>query len=553
MAQTLMGLVQGLGWFMVIALMFFAQHHVCDAYFVPAINVFVKKMKKRGSKWGEEAVAGATICALGCNGPELFSNLLSLYTGSDAGIGVVVGSEVFNLLVIIGCSVLFAPRTPLDLEKAPFTRDCIFYFISIVGLYKTLEDKAVQWNEALGLLAAAAVYVTTVFFTSDLVALCGGKSDGSSSVAVEDSSDTLESRSATSDKHKSGRICGIEVDIEQIVHGMKGAMPEHQEHCNIEIKDRGMLVEPPKTNRKNQRKQGSIGFQVAKGGALLDPIMKYDNLNEVTFFEGTDIIQLEFLEGFKHITLKFTCGGEDNAKILRDKIQEKCTEKQFKVQFHAYDATIKGAISHFMHELKNGSCCQKILAVPEFIIDLLLKATLFWCDVKDVRLEDRWALCFLGAMTWLAFFSYMMLEVANQINACIPALTTAFLGITVCAVGTSFPNAVASVIMAQQDKPAAAIANALGSNVQNVFLAMALPWVIFMSTKKISEIPQNVAGINEGVYWMMGTLILVLIFALMPKSFQLNTFQGYILIAVYLVYVVLTSGEAFHYWNPLVN
>ena len=49
-------------------------------------------------------------------------------------------------------------------------------------------------------------------------------------------------------------------------------------------------------------------------------------------------------------------------------------------------------------------------------------------------------------------------------------------GITVCAIGTSFPNAVASVLMAQQNKPAAAIANALGSNVQNVFLAMALPW-----------------------------------------------------------------------------
>ena len=54
-------------------------------------------------------------------------------------------------------------------------------------------------------------------------------------------------------------------------------------------------------------------------------------------------------------------------------------------------------------------------------------------------------------------------------------------GITVCAIGTSFPNAVASVLMAQQNKPAAAIANALGSNVQNVFLAMALPWVPFRS------------------------------------------------------------------------
>ena len=31
--------------------MFFAQHHVCDAYFVPAINVFVGKMKKSSNKW----------------------------------------------------------------------------------------------------------------------------------------------------------------------------------------------------------------------------------------------------------------------------------------------------------------------------------------------------------------------------------------------------------------------------------------------------------------------------------------------------------------------
>merc|ERR1719443_872348 len=132
MGQDPAGLIMGLGWFLVIALMFFAQHHVCDAYFVPAINVFVKVMKQRGNRWGEDSVAGATICALGCNGPELFSNLLSLYTGSDAGIGVVVGSEVFNLLVIIGCSVLFAPKSPLDLERVPFTRDCLFYFVSIV-------------------------------------------------------------------------------------------------------------------------------------------------------------------------------------------------------------------------------------------------------------------------------------------------------------------------------------------------------------------------------------------------------------------------------------
>merc|ERR1719203_117683 len=100
----------------------------------------------------------------------------------------------------------------------------------------------------------------------------------------------------------------------------------------------------------------------------------------------------------------------------------------------------------------------RLTAIPEFCIDGLLKATLFAVDVKDITKEGRWPLCFLGAMFWLAIFSFCMLEIANQINYNIPALPNSFLGITVCAIGTSFPNAVASVIMAKQNKPAAAIA-----------------------------------------------------------------------------------------------
>merc|ERR1712194_86783 len=125
-------------------------------------------------------------------------------------------------------------------------------------------------------------------------------------------------------------------------------------------------------------------------------------------------------------------------------------------------------------------------------------------------------------MCWLSAFSFGMLEIASQISCNIPALSTSFLGITVCAIGTSFPNAVASVLMAKQNKPAAAIANALGSNVQNVFLAMAVPWLIFMATQGVTSIPLEVAGINEGVYWMMGTLFLVLLFVMVPPRLELS-------------------------------
>merc|ERR1712176_523223 len=122
-----------------------------------------------------------------------------------------------------------------------------------------------------------------------------------------------------------------------------------------------------------------------------------------------------------------------------------------------------------------------------------------------------------------------MLEIAEQIHCNIPIVPNAFLGITVCAVGTSFPNAVASILMAQQNKPAAAIANALGSN------------------------EQNVEGITEGVFWMMATLVLVVFFVIMPGFCTLSRANGIVLLIVYVCYLTLTCGETFKWWPPLMN
>lgn len=546
----------GACWFLVIALMFFAQHHVCDAYFVPAINVFVDTMGKSKNKWlqrwGEEAVAGATICALGCNGPELFTNLIALYTGSDAGIGVVVGSEIFNLLIIIGCAILATPAQflPLQLEKVPFSRDCIFYFVSIILLYITLLDKIVQWNEAIMLLCAAAVYVVSVYFTTDVVNAVpclrpeelplegGGEVEGGNA--------------------KKAKMHGVEVTIKEILHSrMADAHGAHAEAFELEATGAGIYAQPlmdkTPTRKSGAYSGGSIGFQFDNPEALLGPILKYKDLKEVQIMEN-GIISLEFFHNLQHVTLLVTVSDISKADSLLKGIEANSAQfTNSKMYIHKYDASVFGAIGHLTHAMKHGSCLEKILSIPEFMIDAMLRSTLWWCDVKHIQRQGRWPLCFIGAMFWLAMFSWAMLEVAEQINFNIPALPNSFLGITVCAIGTSFPNAVASIIMAQQAKPAAAIANALGSNVQNVFLAMALPWVIFCCTKGVTAIPQNVAGINEGVFWMMGTLILMLFFVVLPTTCTLTKCNGVILILVYFVYLTQVSGETFHYWNPMIN
>jgi len=366
--------------------------------------------------------------------------------------------------------------------------------------------------------------------------------------------DTAVQAEAGGSKRK-GKIHGVEVDVEEITHGRMadGHNAGASTKWAFDATEQGIYAESledeqPQGTKKNAR--ASIGFQFNTPDAMLGPILKYQDLKEVVVM-GEGVIELEFYSTLQHVTLRVKASDDQQREELLKNIENYSLGRPW---VHGYDATIKGAWKHLVHACgKETGCFDKLCALPEFVIDALLKGTLFAVDVKDIRREGRWPLCFCGAMFWLAIFSYLMLEIAEQIHYNIPALPDSFLGITVCAIGTSFPNAVASILMSQQNKPAAAIANALGSNVQNVFLAMALPWCIYSLQTGGKAIEQNVAGISEGVAWMMGTLILVVLFVLFMPVCTLSKCNGLVLIAVYVVYLILTSGETFGWWPPLLQ
>jgi len=536
--------------FLGIACMFFAQHHICDSYFVPAINVFVERMSQSERpgirRWGEEAVAGATICALGCNGPELFTNLISLYVGADEGSGVIVGSEVFNLLVIIGCTILTAPEVPLQLDPLPFARDCFFYGLSIVLLYNfLLSHHVVTWHEAVTLVFFAAIYITTVYFTPDIAAYlpcCTNpnlKSDGDV---------------APSDQPK-GRMHGIDVDIVEIHHGRWATNRAHQWLMDDTLVDHEPAREEgePKyslaAKSARLRHTGTTEFQfIGDVGPAMQPILRYADLQEVTLLTD-QTIEMEFRHGLSRTTLQVTTvNAADRAKLL-DAIREHSLERPW---VHEYDATVFGAWHHLTHACSSRSVgiLGKMFAIVEFIADVPLKLTLFSVDVRDLRKHGCWPLCFLGAMVWLGLASYGMLTLAVRIEHALH-LNPAFVGLTLCAVGTSFPNAVASILLSQAGKPGAAVASALGSNVQNVFLAMGLPWLIYSCQTGGASIPQKLDGIQEGVLWMILTLGLVVFIAVTGKC-SLCKGSGYLFIFIYLVFLVMMSGENLGWWPPLI-
>jgi cation:H+ antiporter len=57
-----------------------------------------------------EIIIGLTIVAAGTSAPELFVSLVSAIKGtSDLAVGNVIGSNIFNTLLIVGCSAVVAP------------------------------------------------------------------------------------------------------------------------------------------------------------------------------------------------------------------------------------------------------------------------------------------------------------------------------------------------------------------------------------------------------------------------------------------------------------
>ena len=107
-------------------------------------------------------MAGATLMAIGSSAPELFVAMIAIFKPGghgEIGIGTIVGSALFNLLVITGAVALVRKTT---LAWQPVVRDLIFYVISIMALFYVLENGYVSIIEASSFIVLYIIYVFAV-------------------------------------------------------------------------------------------------------------------------------------------------------------------------------------------------------------------------------------------------------------------------------------------------------------------------------------------------------------------------------------------------------
>ena len=108
-------------------------------------------------------IIGLTIVAFGTSLPELIINIFSCIKGSSGlAIGNIVGSNIMNILLILGVASLIYP---IDVSRISIRRDIPAGFMATAALFLMANDfflgssHTINWMEGLTLLVMAAGYL----------------------------------------------------------------------------------------------------------------------------------------------------------------------------------------------------------------------------------------------------------------------------------------------------------------------------------------------------------------------------------------------------------
>jgi len=157
------------GYLIMTLYMFLGLAIVCDEWFVPSLEKISETLNLSAD------VAGATFLAAGSSAPEFFTSLADTFsTSNSVGVGTIVGSAMFNILVIVAMAAASTKET-LNIDWRPVSRDCGFYALSIATLIIFFQDGQIHWWEGLIMTLVYFLYILFMVFNAKIFKMCEKK------------------------------------------------------------------------------------------------------------------------------------------------------------------------------------------------------------------------------------------------------------------------------------------------------------------------------------------------------------------------------------------
>ncbi|XP_064592439.1 sodium/potassium/calcium exchanger 2 isoform X2 [Zonotrichia leucophrys gambelii] len=473
--------------------MFIALAIVCDEFFVPSLTVITEKLAI------SDDVAGATFMAAGGSAPELFTSLIGVFIShSNVGIGTIVGSAVFNILFVIGMCALFSKEI-LNLTWWPLFRDMSFYIIDLILLIIFFLDNFIMWWESITLLTAYFFYVTFMKFN----------------VQVEELVKKFLNRNK----------------VEKVTTDAEGKSP------NAGDKDDQTLTTKPRLQRGGS--SASLHNSLMRNSIFQLMIHTLDPLAEGKFKERASIL---------HKIAKKKCQVEDSERQNGAANHEKGAKVEVAVTPPSDSGPVQNGIAHNVEENEEDEEEQPLsLAWPETprkqVTYLLVLPIVFplWATLPDVRKPTSrkfFPITFFGSISWIAFFSYLMVWWAHQVGETI-GITEEIMGLTILAAGTSIPDLITSVIVARKGLGDMAVSSSVGSNIFDITVGLPLPWLLYAVVNSFAPVTVS----SNGLFCAIVLLFIMLLFVILSIAsckWRMNKILGLLMFGLYFVFLIVS-------------
>ncbi|XP_016419528.1 sodium/potassium/calcium exchanger 2-like [Sinocyclocheilus rhinocerous] len=444
--------------------MFIALAIVCDEFFVPALTVITEKLKI------SDDVAGATFMAAGGSAPELFTSVIGVFIShSNVGIGTIVGSAVFNILFVIGMCAVFSKEI-LNLTWWPLFRDVFFYIVGLVMLIIFFLDNYIMYWESISLLLAYATYVLFMKFNGNVETLVKGIINRNQVVEVEAqpklSPSGVEDDSKLSAKprlQRGGSSASLHNSLmrNSIFHLMIHTLdPLSEEFADSELGTYGKLkYYHSMTEEGKFREKASILHKIAKKKCQV---------------EDSNGAAEKNLPNSSSVEVDVTPPMNGTAGQDGDTGEEDDEEDQ--------------PLSLSWPESKRKRLTYLLILPIVFPLWMTLP------DVRKASSKKFFPITFLGAICWIAGFSYLMVWWAHQVGETI-GITEEIMGLTILAAGTSIPDLITSVIVARRGLGDMAVSSSVGSNIFDITVGLPLPWLLYSIINSMSPVQVSSNGL----------------------------------------------------------
>jgi len=177
-----------------------------------------------------------------------------------------------------------------------------------------------------------------------------------------------------------------------------------------------------------------------------------------------------------------------------------------------------------------------------FVITLplavLLRYTIPDCESGGTLLcmpRRKWCwISFVVSICWIGVFSLFMVDWATMFGDAL-GIPMEVMGLTLLAAGTSVPDLLSSIIVAQLGKGDMAVSSSIGSNIFDILVGLPLPWLVYAAIKQKS-VKVEAKGLMVDILMLLGMLVAVVI-SVKLNGWVMSKFLGVVMLLLYVLFM----------------